>query len=72
MIGRASERIMVRKHKGARHLPFIEDVVNVYRSLLGQGVLEPSDTAAIAQFFVVGEYRLHQSTRLIEDSALET
>lgn len=69
MIGRASERIMVHKHKGARHLPLIEDVVNLHRSLLGQGVLEPSDTAAIAKFFVVGEYRLPQSTRLTEDSA---
>ena len=71
MIGRASKRIMVHKHKGATHLPLIEDVVKLYRILLGQGVLEPSDTAAIAKFFVVGEYRRPQSTRLTEDSALK-
>ena len=70
-IGRASKRIMVHKHKGATHLPLIEDVVNLYRSLLGQGVLEPSDTAAVAKFLVFAEYRLPQSTRLTEDSALK-
>lgn len=71
LIGRASERIMVHKHKGTTPLPLIEDVVNLYRSLLGQGVLEPSDTAAIAKFLVVAEYRLPQPTRLTEDSALK-